>query len=234
MPLFGKRKGDMTPEEQAAARQRRRELLETIGATMSDVGLGLQGGQGGQMAALRKRREDAADEAQRIAAFGDLVGRIQPPDTYTPQVNQLIGAANETGARFGMAPMQRETPRQAGLDLQDPATRQALMSFVGAGGNIDTPFALADRIAPKAVAPKVFNVGDGTIVAVDEQGVAEPVYTSPLLQDFQRARIGATNAQAGQRTAQGNAALIRANRPPARGGGGGGGAMTPRPTGKVY
>lgn len=183
----------------------------------------------------RRRAQEEKDAKQQamLSAFGDLVARIQPPDTYTPQVNQLIGAANETGARFGMAPMQRETPRQSGLDLQDPATRQALMSFVGAGGNIDTPFALADRIAPKAVAPKVFNVGDGTIVAVDEQGVAEPVYTSPLLQDYQRARIGATNAQASQRTAQGNAAIINANRPRG-GGGGGGGAPTPRPTGKVY
>ena len=195
---------------------------------------------GGAFAALQARRDklmqEQKAEAQRqqmLASFNDLIGQIQPTDTMTPQVNQLIGAANETGSRFDMAPMDRMAPRPSGLDLQNPKTRAALMSYLGAGGNVDTPFALADRMAPKPVAPKVFNVGDGTIVTVDEQGVAEPVYTSPLLQDYQRARIGATNAQAGQRTAQGNAALIRANRPPARGGGGGA-PGAPRPTGKVY
>lgn len=223
MPLLGK-----------AASTARNFLASDGGqALMRTVSGLIPGDPYGYVLAQQARDKKEAEKEQMLSAFGDLVARIRPTDTYTPQVNQLIGGANETGARFGMAPMQRETPRQSGLDLQDPATRQALMSFVGAGGNIDTPFALADRIAPKAVAPKVFNVGDGTIVAVDEQGVAEPVYTSPLLQDYQRARIGATNAQANQRTAQGNAALINANRPRG-GGGGGGGAMTPRPTGTVY
>lgn len=215
MPLFGKRKGDMTPEEQAAARQRRRELLETIGATMSDVGVGLQGGQGGQMAALRKRREDAADEAQRIAAFGDLVGRIRPPDTYTPQVNQLIGAANETGARFGMAPMQRETPRQSGLDLQDPATRQALMSFVGAGGNIDTPFALAERMAPPAPNMSLFNTRSGVVGINPQTGEAQELYSDPYAEALAQRQIEAQGALAEQRRAAGQANMIRANRQPA-------------------
>lgn len=222
MPMLGK-----------AAKSARNFLGSDAGqALLSTLSIFVPGDPYGFVQRRRMQQEKDAEKEQMLSSFGDLVARIRPPDTYTPQVNQLIGAANETGARFGMAPMQRETPRQSGLDLQDPATRQALMSFVGAGGNIDTPFALADRIAPKAVAPKVFNVGDGTIVAVDDQGVAEAVYTSQLLQDFQRARIGATNAQANQRTAQGNAAIINANRPRGGGGGGGGGAMTPRPTGR--
>lgn len=215
MPLFGKRKGDMTPEEQAAARQRRRELLETIGATMSDVGVSLQGGQGGRLADLRKRREDAADEAQRIAAFNDIIGQIQPPDTYTPQVNQLIGAANETGARFGRAPMLRETPRAAGLDLQNPQTRQALMSFIGAGGNIDAPFALADRIAPPAPNMSLFNTRSGVVGINPQTGEAQELYSDPYAEALAQRQIDAQDALAEQRRASGRAAEIRANRPPA-------------------
>ena len=234
MPLFGKRKGDMTPEEQAAARQRRRELLETTGATMSDVGAGMQGEQGAQLANLRQRRESAVQEAQRIAAFNDLIGQIQPPDTMTPQVNELIGAANQTGARFGQAPMQRQTPRQAGLDLQNPQTRQALMSFIGAGGNIDAPFALADRLAPPAPNMSLFNTRSGVVGINPQTGEAQELYSDPYAEALAQRQIDAQSALAEQRRASGQANMIRANRPPARGGGVGAAAPGPVPTGRRF
>ena len=78
MPLFGKRNGDMSPEEQAAARQRQRELMQTIGATMSDVGANLSGNQGSQLAALEARRQKLAMQQQqriqvRVVAVRPLV-----------------------------------------------------------------------------------------------------------------------------------------------------------------
>ncbi|MFN8993980.1 MAG: hypothetical protein ACK5X3_10030 [Pseudomonadota bacterium] len=236
MPIFGKRKGNMTPEEQEAARQRRRQLLETIGATMSDVGAGMQGEQGAQLANLRQRRENAMQEAQRMAAFNDLMGQIQPPDTETPQVNEMIGAANQTGARFGMAPMQRQTPRPSGLDLQDPRTREALMSFISAGGNVDAPFALADRIAPPAPNMSLFNTRSGVVGINPQTGETQELYSDPYAEALAQRQIDAQGALAEQRRASGRANMIRANRPPAaRAGGASGDAPTaPTPTGRRF
>ena len=166
---------------------------------------------------MLQERKDEEKRQQMLSSFDALVGRIRPPDTYTPQVNQLIGAANETGARFGMAPMQRETPRQSGLDLQDPATRQALMSFVGAGGNIDTPFALADRIAPPAPNMSLFNTRSGVVGINPQSGEAQELYSDPYAEALAQRQIEAQDALAQQRRAGGQAALIRANRAPAPG-----------------
>lgn len=156
-----------------------------------------------------------AQQQQQQQAFNDLIGQIQPPDTMTPQVNELIGAANETGARFGMAPMQRQTPRQAGLDLQNPQTRQALMSFIGAGGNIDAPFALADRLAPPAPNMSLFNTRSGVVGINPQTGEAQELYSDPYAKALAQRQIDAQGALAEQRRAAGRAAEIRANRPPA-------------------
>jgi len=127
----------------------------------------------GYVMAQQARDRKEAEKEQMLSSFNDLIGQIQPPDTMTPQVNQLIGAANETGGRFGMAPMERMTPRPAGLDLQNPQTRAALMSYLGAGGNIDAPFALAERMAPKP-SYRIFEQPSG-IVAVDENTLESDV-----------------------------------------------------------
>ena len=169
----------------------------------------------GYVLAKEARDKKEAEKEQMLSSFGDLVARIRPPDTYTPQVNQLIGAANETGARFGMAPMQRETPRQSGLDLQDPATRQALMSFVGAGGNIDTPFALAERMAPPAPNMSLFNTRSGVVGINPQTGEAQELYSDPYAEALAQRQIDAQGALAEQRRAAGQANMIRANRPPA-------------------
>ena len=207
------------------------EGLQTAQAMLMDYA---NPGAGAYMALQSRRekmlqeRKDEEKRQQMLSSFNDLVGRIRPPDTYTPQVNQLIGAANETGARFGMAPMQRETPRQSGLDLQDPATRQALMSFVGAGGNIDTPFALADRMVPKN-RRRIFEQPSG-IVAIDEDTLeTDVIHRDPLAIALEKRRLEQYDP-----TAYGSAAWKRVQPPAPKGGGGGGGAPTPRPTGNVY
>ena len=229
MPLFGKRKGDMTPEEQAAARQRRRELLETIGATMSDMA----NPGGGAFSALQARRDrlmqEQKAEAQRqqmLSSFNDLIGQIQPTDTMTPQVNQLIGAANETGSRFDMAPMDRMAPRPSGLDLQNPKTRAALTSYLGAGGSIDAPFALADRVAPPPPNMSLFNTRSGVVGINPQTGETQQLYSDRYAEALAEQQIAAQRALAGQRSAAGqaaavraNAALINANRPRATGDG---------------
>lgn len=198
MPILGKAAGTA------------RNFLASDGgqALMRTVSGFIPGDPYGYVLAQQARDKKAAEKEQMLSAFGDLVARIQPPDTYTPQVNQLIGAANETGARFGMAPMQRETPRQSGLDLQDPATRQALMSFVGAGGNIDAPFALADRMVPKN-RRRIFEQPSG-IVAIDEDTLeTDVIHRDPLAIALEQRRLDQYDP-----TAYGSAAWKRVQPPP--------------------
>ena len=194
------------------------EGLQTAQAMLMDYA---NPGAGAYMALQSRRekmlqeRKDEEKRQQMLSSFNDLVGRIRPPDTYTPQVNQLIGAANETGARFGMAPMQRNTPQPSGLDLQDPTTRQALMSFVGAGGNIDTPFALAERMAPPAPNMSLFNTRSGVVGINPQTGEAQELYSDPYAEALAQRQIEAQGALAEQRRAAGQANMIRANRQPA-------------------
>lgn len=231
MPLFGKRKGDMTPEEQAAARQRRRELLETIGATMSDVGVGLQGRQGGQMAALQAQRMKLAQQQQQRDAIQGLLGQIQP-DTYTPQVNELIGEANMAG-RGRFDPMAQMTPKGPSFDFTSPQGQAALMNALGAGVSVDGISALRDFLSPKRNTTKL---GEGDALYDDEgnliaQGrVKPPAPERPLV-----VPEGGTLFWPGQPGAPLSPAYkVPKTYAPPRATGGGGGAPTPRPTGKVY
>jgi hypothetical protein len=207
MPLFGKRKPLTDAEKQA-----RRERLEMIGAIMADVGAGMQGGQGNQYANLMQRRQQLAQQQQLGAAFGDLMAQMRGPDTMTPQVNELIGGANMRGGQVGMAPMPMQTPRRAGLDYSDPATREAFQRFIMAGGKPEFAQGIAESMQP---APRKFvNVGGGRYGYADpETGEVDFAPPDPLQQQLLQAQIAALQAQAGQRQAQGQAAMINANRP---------------------
>jgi len=164
MPLFGKRNATpKTPEEMAAERERRIQILQAIGATLSDVGAGLGGGQGTQVAALMARRQ----QQQQEDALSDLMAQMRGPDTMTPQVNELIGGANMRGGQVGMAPMQMQTPRRAGLDYSDPATREAFQRFIMAGGKPEFAQGIAESMQPPK--PTTYTLSRGQRV-VDEAG----------------------------------------------------------------
>jgi hypothetical protein len=187
MPLFGKRNATpKTPEEMAAERERRIQVLQAIGATLSDVGAGLGGGQGMQVAALMARRQQQQQEdAQREqygAALSDLMSQMRGPDTMTPQVNELIGGANTRGGQVGMAPMPMQTPRRAGLDYSDPATRDAFQRFIMAGGKPEFAQGIAESMQPEK--PTTWTLSRGQRV-VDEAGntIAEgmPYEERPLV-----------------------------------------------------
>jgi hypothetical protein len=220
MPLFGKRNGDMSPEEQEAARQRRRELMQTIGATMSDVGSSLGGGQGSQLAALQAQRQrmemQQRQQQQQQQAYADLLGSYRGPDMETAGVNELIGGANETGAGFGMAPMQRQDPRyQQGFD---PA---AIGTFLSRGGSAADAKAMQDLINPPSNRRFVTG-GAGRYGTMDmDTGEIDMGAPDPMQQQLLQAQIDALIAQAGQRTATGRAATTRAeaavNRPVTQG-----------------
>jgi len=218
MPLFGKRNGDMSPEEQEAARQRRRELMQTIGATMSDVGSSLGGGQGSQLAALQAHRQrmemQQRQQQQQRQAYAGLLGSYRGPDMETAGVNDLIGGANETGARMGMAPMQRQEPRyQQGFDMGDPNTQSAMANFLAMGGSPADMKAIQEMgRGPK---PSYFNTRSGVVAVDPETGEANEVYSDPYAGALAQRQIDAQGALAEQRRAGGRAAMIRATKPPA-------------------
>jgi hypothetical protein len=218
MPLFGKRNGDMSPEEQEAARQRRRELMQTIGATMSDVGSSLGGGQGSQLAALQAQRQrmemQQRQQQQQQQAYADLLGSYRGPDMETAGVNELIGGANETGAGFGMAPMQRQDPRyQQGFDMGDPNTQSAMANFLAMGGSPADMKAIQEMgRGPK---PSYFNTRSGVVAVDPETGEANEVYSDPYAGALAQRQIDAQGALAEQRRAAGRANMIRATKPPA-------------------
>jgi hypothetical protein len=140
------------------------------------------------------------------------MAQMRGPDTMTPQVNELIGGANMRGGQVGMAPMPMQTPRRAGLDYSDPATRDAFQRFIMAGGKPDFVQGIAESMQP---APRKFvNVGGGRYGYADpETGEVDFAPPDPLQQQLLQAQIAALQAQAGQRQAQGQAAMINATRP---------------------
>jgi len=166
----------------------------------------------GAYAALLNRRQDDAQREQYGAALSDLMSQMRGPDTMTPQVNELIGGANMRGGQVGMAPMPMQTPRRAGLDYTDPATRDAFQRFIMAGGKPEFAQGIAESMQP---APRKFvNVGGGRYGYADpETGEVDFAAPDPLQQQLLQAQIAALQAQAGQRQAQGQAAMINANRP---------------------
>ncbi|WP_296551708.1 hypothetical protein [Phenylobacterium sp.] len=205
MPMFGK-KSEMTEEE----RRRRREM---IGAIISDVGSAIGGESGSQLSALQARRQQAMQQQQQADALNALMAQIQP-DTMTPQVNELIGGANQRGAQVDMAPMGRMQPRPA-FDFARPEARQAYVGAMQAG--IDPKFALdiSNSLTPKPPEMRLFNTRSGVVGIDPETGDAQSLYSDPYAEALAERQIAAQDALAGQRRAAGQAAMIRANRPPA-------------------
>jgi hypothetical protein len=235
MPLFGKRDAaPKSPEEMAAARERRAKMLEIIGATMSDMGSNFGGEQGTRLQALTARDQKLAMQRQQQQAYADLMGSYRGPDMETAGVNELIGGANETGFRFDQAPMQRQEPRyQQGFDMGDPNTQSAMANFLAMGGSPADMKAIQEMgRGPK---PSYFNTRSGVVAVDPETGEASEVYSDPYAGALAQRQIDAQGALAEQRRASGRANMIRATKPPApRGAAPGGNTNTPRPTGKVY
>jgi hypothetical protein len=191
------------------------EGLQTVQAMLMDYANPNAGAYAGLMRqremAMQRQQEDAQRE-QFGTALSDLMGQMRGPDTMTPQVNELIGGANMRGGQVGMAPMQMQTPRRAGLDYSDPATRDAFQRFIMAGGKPEFAQGIAESMQP---APRKFvNVGGGRYGYADpETGEVDFAPPDPLQQQLLQAQIAALQAQAGQRQAQGQAAMINATRP---------------------
>jgi hypothetical protein len=191
------------------------EGLQTVQAMLMDYANPNAGAYAGlmrQREMAMQRQQDDAQREQYGAALSDLMSQMRGPDTMTPQVNELIGGANMRGGQVGMAPMQMQTPRRAGLDYSDPATRDAFQRFIMAGGKPEFAQGIAESMQP---APRKFvNVGGGRYGYADpETGEVDFAPPDPLQQQLLQAQIAALQAQAGQRQAQGQAALINANRP---------------------
>ena len=191
------------------------EGLQTVQAMLMDYANPNAGAYAGLMRqremAMQRQRDDVQRE-QYGTALSDLMSQMRGPDTMTPQVNELIGGANMRGGQVGMAPMQMQTPRRAGLDYSDPATRDAFQRFIMAGGKPEFAQGIAESMQP---APRKFvNVGGGRYGYADpETGEVDFAPPDPLQQQLLQAQIAALQAQAGQRQAQGQAAMINANRP---------------------
>ena len=213
------------------------EGLQTVQAMLMDYANPNAGAYAGLMRqremAMQRQQEDAQRE-QYGTALSDLMSQMRGPDTMTPQVNELIGGANMRGGQVGMAPMQMQTPRRAGLDYSDPATRDAFQRFIMAGGKPEFAQGIAESMQP---APRKFvNVGGGRYGYADpETGEVDFAPPDPLQQQLLQAQIAALQAQAGQRQAQGQAAMINANRPrgSAPGAGRGGASSSGLPPGYV-
>ena len=213
------------------------EGLQTVQAMLMDYANPNAGAYAGLMRqremAMQRQQEDAQRE-QYGTALSDLMAQMRGPDTMTPQVNELIGGANMRGGQVGMAPMPMQTPRRAGLDYSDPATREAFQRFIMAGGKPEFAQGIAESMQP---APRKFvNVGGGRYGYADpETGEVDFAPPDPLQQQLLQAQIAALQAQAGQRQAQGQAAMINANRPrgSAPGAGRGGASSSGLPPGYV-
>jgi hypothetical protein len=191
------------------------EGLQTVQAMLMDYANPNAGAYAGlmrQREMAMQRQQDDAQREQYGTALSDLMSQMRGPDTMTPQVNELIGGANMRGGQVGMAPMQMQTPRRAGLDYSDPATRDAFQRFIMAGGKPEFAQGIAESMQP---APRKFvNVGGGRYGYADpETGEVDFAPPDPLQQQLLQAQIAALQAQAGQRQAQGQAAMINATRP---------------------
>jgi hypothetical protein len=131
---------------------------------------------------FRANEARMAQREQLGTAFTDLLGQMRGPDTMTPQVNELIGGANMRGGQVGMAPMQMQTPRRAGLDYTDPATQDAFKRYMMAGGNAQTMQSIAESMQPEKRVTQKLGRGERLI---DEAGniLAEgvPYAENPLV-----------------------------------------------------
>lgn len=196
----------MTEEE----RRRRREM---IGAIISDVGSAIGGESGSQLSALQARRQQAMQQQQQADALNALMAQIQP-DTMTPQVNELIGGANQRGAQVGMGPMARMQQRPA-FDFARPEARQAFVGAMQAGINPQFALDISKSMQPEPSQMRLFNTRSGVVGIDPETGDTQELYSDPYAEALAQRQIAAQEALAGQRRAAGQAAMIRANRPPA-------------------
>jgi hypothetical protein len=169
MPLFGKTGAKARDFFSSPAGQQ----------VMASVSQLIPGDPYGQFRANEARM---AQREQLGTAFTDLLGQMRGPDTMTPQVNELIGGANMRGGQVGMAPMQMQTPRRAGLDYTDPATQDAFKRYMMAGGNAQTMQSIAESMQPEKRVTQKLGRGERLI---DEAGniLAEgvPYAENPLV-----------------------------------------------------
>jgi hypothetical protein len=162
----------------------------------------------------RRAAQAETERAQREqfgTALSDLMAQMRGPDTMTPQVNELIGGANMRGGQVGMAPMPMQTPRRAGLDYSDPATREAFQRFIMAGGKPEFAQGIAESMQPPKM--QTFNTRSGVVGVNPETGEVQELYQDPYAEALAQKQIDATDALAEQRRSGGRAALINANRP---------------------
>jgi len=204
MPLFGK-----------TGEKARNFLAGDVGQALMRTASGLiPGDPYGYVMAQRARDQKLAQQQQQRQAYADLMGSYRGPDMETAGVNDLIGGANETGARMGMAPMQRQDPRyQQGFDMGDPNTQSAMANFLAMGGSPADMKAIQEMgRGPK---PSYFNTRSGVVAVDPETGQANEVYSDPYAGALAQRQIDAQGALAEQRRAGGRAAMIRATKPPA-------------------
>ena len=156
-----------------------------------------------------KRAQQQQQEQAKRDAISNLMRSYRGPDMETAGVNELIGGANETGAGFGMAPMQRQEPRyQQGFDMGDPNTQSAFANYLGMGGSPADIKALQEMgRGPK---PSYFNTRSGVVAVEPETGEANEVYSDPYAGALAQRQIDAQGALAEQRRASGRAATTRA------------------------
>ena len=228
MPMFGKAAGSARKFFGSDAGQ---ALLSTLSVFVpgDPYGFVQRGRRQDEKMAMQQQQQQ-----QRQDAIAGLLGSYRGPDMETAGVNELIGGANETGAGFGMAPMQRQDPRyQQGFDMGDPNTQSAMANFLAMGGSPADMKAIQEMgRGPK---PSYFNTRSGVVAVDPETGEANEVYSDPYAGALAQRQIDAQGALAEQRRAAGRANMIRATKPPApRGAAPGGNTNTPRPTGKVY
>ncbi|NBV79910.1 MAG: hypothetical protein EBR62_08635 [Verrucomicrobia bacterium] len=147
------------------------EGLQTLSAVVSDYGQE----DSPNYTALMARREKLAQQQRQQQAIAGLLGSYRGPDMQTAGVNELIGGANDTGAGFGMAPMQRQAPRwQQGFDMSDPNTQSAFANYIGAGGSPADIKALTELgRTPK---PSYFNTRSGVVAIDPDTNTATQVY----------------------------------------------------------
>jgi hypothetical protein len=161
MPMFGKSRSSANNFLNSDAGQ----------ALLSTLSVFVPGDPYGFVQRRRREEQEAAQQnAQREqygAALSDLMAQMRGPDTMTPQVNELIGGANMRGGQVGMAPMPMQTPRRAGLDYTDPATRDAFQRFIMAGGKPEFAQGIAESMQPAK--PTTYTLSRGQRV-VDEAG----------------------------------------------------------------
>lgn len=173
----------------------------------------------------RAQEEKDAQKQQQLQAIQGLFGQIQP-DTYTPQVNELIGEANMAG-RGRFDPMAQMTPKGPSFDFTSPQGQAALMKALGAGVSVDGISALRDFLSPKRNTTKL---GEGDALYDDDgnliaQGrVKPPAPERPLV-----VPEGGTLFWPGQPGTPLSPAykVPKTYAPPRATGGGGGGGGTP-------